>query len=146
MNSFAVARYAVQPRDEDDEVFGATDLAVPIVDGAPLFAILGGRWPGVPFEWLFGAPGRWPGPPLHTAWDRAVVLDGSCGVAECCGLVADITVHAETVVWDNFYCHGSATIPSDLRYEFVRTEYEAALDEARELLPVDWTQTPDTAY
>ncbi|HEX3425468.1 MAG TPA: hypothetical protein VHT30_05005 [Acidimicrobiales bacterium] len=55
-----------------------------------------------------------------------MILDGKCGFAGCCGVMANIDVSATTVVWEDFSPLGHASV-GDLRFEFDRDEYETAL-------------------
>jgi len=138
VNEFAVARYRVVSDPPDDEYPGATDLAVPVIDGIPLFERLDDRWPGIAFEWLWPLSGQWTGSPELVEYGRAVVLDGSCGQAGCCGVVARIIVGSDTVVWEDFYGHGAPEVPEDLRFEFARESYESELQRLGTLHAVEW--------
>ena len=71
------------------------------------------------------------------AW--AVVLDGGCGEAECCGIYAQIAQDVDTVVWRAFWSNSSTQpIPPDLVLTFDRAEYEAALDGLVDRAPMPW--------
>jgi hypothetical protein len=146
VNRFSVRRYSVRGRTPADVVYAPTDLAVPVVDKEPLFEMLGERWPGIAGRWLTDSPGQWLGSPRYVAYERPVILDGSCSIADCCGVVARISLTIDTVVWDDFYSHGAPDLPVGLAYEFDRGEYEAALRRFPTLQAIDWVQTDEAAY
>jgi hypothetical protein len=117
-----------------DPVLGsAFDGAVPVIDGTPLFHLFDDRAPGIPAVFLdrdggqWG--GRWGGSPRYVSdlRDGEVVLDGTCGYAECCGLFMTVRFIDDTVVWDEFSAQGGPPIPDGLRFEFDREAYEATL-------------------
>ena len=138
MNQFTVARYRVVPGPHRSDYSGAPDLAVPVIDGTPLFEMLDDRAPGVPFGWLWPPSGHWMGSPTAVEFDRVVVLDGTCGMAECCGVVASIVLGSWTVVWEDFYSPGAPDVPDGLRFEFVRGLYEKQLAGLGSLDAVPW--------
>jgi hypothetical protein len=139
MQAFSVARYRVRARPEDVDSFGSVDLAVPVVDGTPLFTMLEDRYPGVAVR-LVAPPSRhWLGDTLYGEEGRAVVLDGECGAAGCCGVLARITLDQRIVVWSDFVARGRPPLPSGLHFEFDRSGYEAALAELMNLEGIDWT-------
>jgi hypothetical protein len=73
--------------------------------------------PAVPDE-NFGAPE-----------DVAVsVVDGICGEAACCGVMATITIAGDTAVWSDFHAPGGPPPPEGLRFEFDRTAYTRWVD------------------
>jgi hypothetical protein len=137
-NSFAVQRWLVTDDDNDDEVWAAPDLAVPFVDGIPLFERLGTDWPGVDAAWVLPPSRQWLGSSQYREYGRSIVLDGSCGSAGCCGVIFRITVFPETVLWDQPYCHGAVDIPVELRFEFERTGYEAAVSALANQPIIEW--------
>jgi len=114
---FALLRYSESPED----------LAVPVIDGRPFAEMLSDRYPGVTLSLVVPPSRHWLGAPTRVEQGRAVILDGSCGYAGCCGVMAHIEVGPGTVVWSDFIAGGSPRIPSGLRFEFNRAEYEAAL-------------------
>ena len=69
----------------DDDVLAPDDVAVPVVDGTPLFKALVDRFPGIDID-LVAPPSRhWLGSPEYVEHGRVVVLDGGCGHAGCWG-------------------------------------------------------------
>jgi hypothetical protein len=136
-NSFAVERWRVPGQADDPR---PTDLAVPVVDGVPLFETLGTDWPGLDARWVAPPSRQWLGAPEYREYGRSVVLEGSCGVAGCCGVVFRISVFSETVVWDQPYRHGAVDISTDLRFEFDAREYEAQLRAIPEAPVADHTR------
>jgi len=130
-------RYHV-PADDEEPFFAATDLVVPVIDGIPLFEMLGGGYPGIPDEWVQPPSRQWLGSPEHVEYGRAIVLDGSCGDAGCCGVVARISVLSGTVIWDEFPGHGSIDLPEPLRFEFERDDYQAQLQGLSRVSVIEW--------
>lgn len=87
----------------------------------------------------------WPPPSKHRLGEppyedngRAVLLDGFCGIAGCCGLMACITVTDEHVRWDDVFTRGP-DLPRDLSFTFGRADYEAALRSILDLMPRLWS-------
>jgi len=146
VNEFSVLRYHVLPRWEGDDIYGATDLAVPVVDSVPVFEIVGDRWPGVPAEWVLPPSEHWLGSPVREEFGKAVVLDGSCGEAECCGVFARVSFEPDTVVWDQFDSPGAPGLPEGLRFEFAREDYVAQLRDVATVEPIEWVETDGSAY
>jgi len=139
MQTFALARFRVVPEPPDEDFYGATDLAVPIIDGTPLFKLVVDRYPGVATA-LVAPPSRhWLGEIAHGVDGRAVVLDGTCGSAGCCGVFARITVGDDVVVWSDFVARGAPELPDRLHFGFDRSAYETAIAGLLDLQPVDWT-------
>lgn len=135
---FSVIRYSVKVEPADQEFFAPLDLAVPVIDGVPLYQRLEDRYPGVKQE-LVAPPSRhWLGEPKYEEDGRAVILDGSCGVAGCCGVMAHITLARRFVVWSDFFARGHPPLPDGLHFEFDRTDYEAAIAELPAIEAVDW--------
>ncbi len=141
MNRFRLARYSVVLPDE--ESFAATDLAVPIIDDVPLFVVVGSDFPGVPVVLVAPPSGHWLTDPDDSYVDeesgRPAVLDGSCGIAECCGVMARIDVTASTITWSDFVVRGRGHVPSALQLTFDRAEYERALAQVLDIEPTAWT-------
>ncbi len=129
MNRFAVARYIEAP----------DDIAVPVVDGVPLFELLTDRYPGLPLRLVVPPARQWLGAPTYLEEKRAVILNGTCGYAGCCGVMASIELRGKKVVWRDFFARGSPDLPSGLRFEFDRTEYEAALAALPTAPRVEWS-------
>jgi hypothetical protein len=139
LNDFSVMRYHVI--DDEEPMDAGDDLVVPVIDGIPLFEMLGDRWPGVPGEWVLPPSGQWLGAPDQVEYGRPIVLDGSCGDAGCCGVVARISVLANTVIWDEFHGHGSPDLPEPLRFEFDRANYEEQLRAVLRISVTEWVVT-----
>lgn len=103
-------------------------VAVPVIDGRPLCARFEDRYPGVEMTVVDGTT-HLRGTPLYEEGGRAVLLDGRCGVAGCCGVMAMVEVSADRVVWRDFFAAGRPEIAGGLRFEFDRAQYEAALEQ-----------------
>ena len=93
----------------------------------PLFERLGDRYPGLPLRLVVTPARQWLGAPTYAEKDHAVILDGTCGHAGCCGVMARIDLRRKTVVWHDFFARGSPALPAGLRFEFERLAYEEAL-------------------
>jgi hypothetical protein len=138
VNRFRLARYSVVYEPPDDDPFTPRDLAVPIIDGTPLFEAIGDRHPGLVVHLVAPPSRQWLGRPSYVEYGRAVVLDGSCGIAECCGVVARIDIGETTVSWSDFAANGLPDLPSGLHFTFDRGEYERAIAEVASLEPTTW--------
>ncbi len=103
-------------------------VAVPVIDGRPPYARFEDRYPGVEMSVVHGTT-HLKGTPLYEEGGRTVLLDGRCGVAGCCGVMAMVELSADRTVWQDFFATGRPEIPGGLRFEFDRSEYEAALDQ-----------------
>ncbi len=138
VSSFSVVRCRVELVPAREESLALTDLAVPLVDGVQLFEKLGDRWPGVDVG-LVAPPSRhWLGQPVYQEEGRAVILDGECGCAGCCGVMARITLDGPVVVWSDFFARGRPPLPQGLRFEFHRSAYEAAIAAVLNSEPKAW--------
>jgi hypothetical protein len=136
LNRFTVLRFHV-PVQSEQPFFAASDLVVPVIDGTPFFEMLGGGWPGIPEQWVLPPSRQWLGSPEQAEYGRAIVLDGSCGDAGCCGVMARISVLSDTVIWDEFY--GLAPdLPEPLRFEFDRVGYEEQLAALPHVPVTEW--------
>jgi hypothetical protein len=120
-NRFSLLRYRLL------DIYGdCFDVAVPVVDHVPLYERLPGNFPGVSMA-LVAPPSRhWLGGPVYIDQSKPVILDGRCGWAGCCGVMANIDVSPTMVVWEDFSRLGNASV-AKLRFVFDRDEYEAAL-------------------
>ncbi len=136
--TFSLVRYRVRPHSDDEEFYGALDLAVPVIDGTPLFLSLGDRYPGVAVDLVAPPSRQWLGDVRYGEGSRAVVLDGVCGVAGCCGVFARISLHEGLVVWSEFFARGLPELPHGLCFEFDREAYERAIAGVLDLCPIDW--------
>lgn len=122
----------------DSEILAPEDLAVPVIDGVPLFEMLEDRYPGVDIG-LVAPPSRhWLGQPAYGEEGRAVILDGTCGVAGCCGVMACITVSETIVGWSDFVAWGRPPLPDALHFDFDRTAYETAISAVSTLSASEW--------
>lgn len=129
MNQFSVARYIETPED----------IAVPIVDGVPLFERVTDRYPGLALHLVVPPAGQWIGSPTYFEEGRAVILDGTCGYAGCCGVMAKIELKGERVIWRDFFARGWPDLPPGLRFEFDRTQYGDALAALPTAPRVPWS-------
>lgn len=132
MNTLEVAHYSVTYNgDEDDEEFDlglATEIAVPVIDGVPLHERLGDVAFGLALDLVAPPSHQWTGGATYVEDGRAVILDGTCGIAGCCGVFADITIGKEEVTWSDFFCRaGNVEIPDGLQFTFDRRAYERAI-------------------
>lgn len=144
IDTFGVRRF--RRKDPLDQELGPNDIAVPVINGIPLFEQLGDdREPGIDVGLLVPDPGQWLGRPRYAEdredgpriggqasggrgpSGRVVILDGSCGIADCCGVVARIDVGATTVRWHDIIACGGRRLRRDLEFTFDRARYEAAL-------------------
>jgi hypothetical protein len=139
VNRFEVVRRRVV-LPEGEELRGISDdLAIPVVDGQWLSKLLDDAFPGVDVGLVAPPSKQWLGEPSYAEHGRAVVLDGGCGEAGCCGVVARIQVRPTEVRWSEFYGHGRhPPYPADLEFTFDRSDYEAALRSLRNLEPEPW--------
>lgn len=136
---FFLARYRIRSQPEGHDFYGAVDVAVPVIDGTPLFLGMRDRYPGVAVD-LIAPPSRhWLGEVQYGEGNRAVILDGICGAAGCCGVFARISLHEGLVVWSDFFARGLPELPQGLRFEFDRDTYERAIQGVADLQPVDWS-------
>lgn len=68
MNRFELARYLVVEDPPDERSFAATELAVPIIDGVPLFEVVGNGFPGVPVGLVVSPARHWLDEPDRYTW------------------------------------------------------------------------------
>jgi hypothetical protein len=115
------------------------DVAVAVIDGVWLSHVLDDSFPGVDVSFVAPPSRHWLGEPTYVEHDGAVVLDGGCGEAGCCGVVARIRAGRDTMRWSDFYAHGlRPPLPPDLAFTFDRAEYEAVLRDVELLEPQPW--------
>ena len=141
MNRLSLERH-VHLREGLDRPTGA-DEVVPLIDGTPLHEMVGDRSPGLAISFVAPPSRQWLGAPTYEEDGRAVVLDGSCGVAACCGVLAHITMSADTVVWSDFFARGLPPLPPGLHFEFDRVAYEATIDAVATAPERVWIVTDD---
>lgn len=136
MNTFSLVRLAVA--DAEGPVEHLTDVAVPVIDGMPLFAYIGDdAMPGLAFDYVAPPSKHWLGEPVDVVFERVAVLDGTCGVAGCCGVSARISVGDAEVTWSDFAVGPDSAL--DLGpFVFDRAAYEAVLAGCAALAPVAW--------
>lgn len=120
------------------------DVVVAVVNGAPL----GEQFDDEPFPGIelsrVADRHEWLGAEAERDQTWAVVLDGGCGEAECCGIYAKITQDADSVVWQDFWSNSSAQkLPTGLVLRFDRADYEAALERLRKGRPRLWDPQAD---
>jgi hypothetical protein len=127
-------------KDEDSSgKWGRTaryDALIPVVDGTRLSELLGGdRFPGLRVEQVAPPSRQWLGQAEYEEDGYAVVLDGGCGQAGCCGVFARIEVDDTVIHWNGFWGRGTFSAPTGLSYEFDRGEFETELTRAAAGLP-----------
>ena len=71
-------------------------VAVPMIDGRPLYESFENRYPGVEMAVVAGTT-HLKGAPLYVEEGKPVLLDGKCGVAGCCGVMAMVVVRSVSV-------------------------------------------------
>jgi hypothetical protein len=141
-HSVDVDRFEIERRvailNEPDDFYAPTDIAVPVVDGVPLFETLGAPFPGIDVRLVINGSQQWLGQPRYEEDGRAVVLDGLCGTAACCGVMAKIVVDGDLVRWHDFVSLGGGHVSADLTFSFHRPDYVLAIDRVMALVPVPW--------
>jgi hypothetical protein len=142
VNRLTVERH-VHIHEGVGRVEGPEELVVPIIDGTPLHEMVDDRLAGLALTLVAPPSGQWLGTPTYQDDGRAVILDGTCRIAECCGVFARITVTNETVRWSDFVARGEPPLPPGLDFEFERVAYEAAINGVRESPDHVWTLTDD---
>lgn len=130
MHRFEVRRYRITGDwGGGREVYDAVE---PVIDGISLGQRLSDR-----FHYFTGdvalPSGQWFGRPDEEEDGRAVVLDGSCLDAGCCGVFARIDVGDEVVTWSDFFARGAPELPDGLEFRFARGQYEEALRQLHQL-------------
>lgn len=133
MNELRVERWVLEVDEGEDDPLWPVDVVVPVVDGVPLGEVFVERGPGIAFD--VAAGGQWLGRPTYAAAGRVVVLDGTCGIADCCGVAARIDLRDDVVVWHDFFARGHPPLPPGVRFTFARPAYEATLATIPELVP-----------
>jgi hypothetical protein len=151
VNRFSLLRYVGHA---DHHTRTPDDIAVPVVDGVPLFERLKDRYPGLAVSLVAPPSRQWLGTPVYAergsrypkpsavVVPRAVILNGSCKIAECCGVAARIDLFPTTVVWSDFFARGHPPIPAGLRFEFDRKDYEGAIGAIMGVPPIPWGPDP----
>jgi hypothetical protein len=104
------------------------EIVVPIIDGTPFYKMVDDRSPGLALSFVAPPSLHWLGAPTYQEMGRAVILDGSCGFAECCGVLARIVVTDDAVRWSDFFARGHLPLPPGLGFEFDRAAYEATVE------------------
>jgi hypothetical protein len=127
-NQLSVLRFVDTPED----------IAVPVVDGVPLYETFPDRYPGLIVSLVLPPSRQWLDAPTYQEDGRAVILDGGCTIAECCGVMARITLEQDTVVWSDFFARGLPRIRHDLRFEFDRADYDLALAGLAAASRIEW--------
>jgi hypothetical protein len=126
--------------DAEGTVEHLSDVAVPVIDGMPLFTYFEGEtMPGIAFSYAAPPSRHWLGEPSDASGETAL-LDGTCGVAGCCGVSAHVDLGDEVVTWSDFLVGPSGSV--DLGpFRFERVAYEATLAACGDLTPVPWRFT-----
>jgi hypothetical protein len=141
VNRFSLDKYVVDTDLGDGPV--SQELAVPVIDGTPLFELVGsewpGRFPGIATSLLARGSGQWRGSPRYSEAGRDVLLDGECGEAGCCGVFALVSIDGDAVRWSDFRARGRPDLPPDLAFEFVRTQYLEAIRALPAIEPKRWS-------
>ena len=104
------------------------EVVVPIIDRTPLHEMVDDRFSGLALPFVEPPSRQWLGAPTYQEDGRAVILDGSCGVAGCCGVFARITVTDDTVRWSDFFSRSDPPLPTGLDFEFEWVAYEATIN------------------
>ena len=117
-------------------------IAVPVIDGTPLFESVEADFPGVPESWVWPPSRQWFDAVTYGEDGRATVLDGACGVADCCGVMARISLLDSVVIWDRFV-QGQRSLSSELRFKFDGHQYQSALADFLKAVPDAWVPPPD---
>jgi hypothetical protein len=137
-HAFSVIHYRVATQPTDDEFYAPTDIAVPVIDDVPFFETVGDRYPGVAVGLVTPPSRHWLGEPRYGENGRAVILDGTCGHAGCCGVLARITIADALVTWSDFFARGHPELPEGLHFQFDRTTYQEAIAGVMNREPTDW--------
>jgi len=120
------------------------DVAVPLIDGVALHAICGDRCHGLAVDAVAPPSRQWLGEPSYVARGAVVLLDGDCGIADCCGVMAQISFEPERVRWHDFVSLGaSSRVPPDLEFTFDRSQYEQAIADIRSAVRRAWIDPDD---
>ena len=138
MNRFQLSRCSVEHERSDGGSVVPWDLAVPVIDGRPLSELVGAGHPGLVVRLVAPPSRQWLGEPSYVEGERVVVLDGSCGIAECCGVTARIEISDATVSWSDFKAHGRVELPPGLEFTFEKDEYVRAIAEVANLESTTW--------
>ena len=143
MHRFSLERYAYEQDGDWPDTRETVDVVVPVVDGVPLYEIVEAHYPGVAIEHVAAPSHEWLGQPTYgDDGGRAVVIDGSCGVAGCCGVLADIVVSTNVVTWTGLFSRAVDTALETFAFLFDRGEYERAIANVRDL-PARPMRAPD---
>lgn len=130
VQQFAVERWRVESDDEPP-----IDLAVPVIDGVPMYLLTEpDALPGVTATLVDEHPQHWLGSPVthFTERDSATVIGDTCsrgtGNGACCGLLATITISEPTVVWESFWSYGQCAASPETRFVFDLAQYRSAIE------------------
>ena len=152
MNRLTLERYSwrLEPRRpswlvRDREPYTPSDLVVPVVDGVAVVDRFGLDFPGIPSMYLLPPSQHWLGDPDYVERDdddveKAVILDGSCGVAGCCGLSATVTVGEAEVTWSGFFARVRPRIDQGISFTFSVGEYREAIASVAVVEPTIWAE------
>jgi hypothetical protein len=103
------------------------ELIVPVIDGTPLHELLGhGGLPGIPSGLVEPVAVQWTSTPGYRDDEgRAVIIDGECTEARCCGVLAEIRFTPATTTWSRFGNDCEDLVPR--AFTFDRTAYERVI-------------------
>jgi hypothetical protein len=120
------------------------EVVIPIIDGTPLYQMVEGRYVGLGISFVAPPSRQWLGTPTYGEAGRAVILDGSCEIAGCCGVFARITLTDDRVIWSDFRTRGRPPLPAGLHFEFDRSRYEAVIANVASAPERRWSSTDAT--
>ena len=133
-----------EARHEVMEKLLREEVVVPIIDGTPLYEMVEDRYVGLGISFVALPSRLWLGTPTYGEAGRAVILDGSCEIAGCCGVFARITLTDDRVIWSDFRARGHPPLPVGLHFEFDRSQYEAAIASVASAPERRWSSTDAT--
>lgn len=137
VNKLSFRRWTDHDADVEHPGRRSVEIAVPMVDGVPLFELVKDRYPGLVMSLVARPSKQLLGGASYVEDGRTVLLDGGCGVAGCCGVMATISVTREQIVWSDFFARGRSTLPPNLHFTFDRDEYERALAKLPDVPTID---------
>jgi hypothetical protein len=129
MNDFQLIRYRAEYKKG-----GVVDGVEPVIDGRELSDVLedrpddGSSWFWMPYDVVAPPSRHWLGHPApgFSKGDQVAILDGGCGVWECCGSGARITFEPGSVTWE---------VPGLETLQFDRSQYEAEIARLADMPP-----------
>jgi hypothetical protein len=97
------------------------------------------RSPGLALWFLAPPSSQWLGALSYQATGRAVTLDGTCGIAECCGVFARSAEADDAVRWSDVFARGHPPLSKGLGFEFDRAGYVATISAVTSSPERIWT-------